>query len=60
MTTQYWGGLLALCMAAAFAVGLGSLLQHRAIARHQAMSTAYSAEAFSVNELPARTRKASF
>jgi hypothetical protein len=51
-------GLLMLCLAAVFAVGLGSLLQYRAIARHQAASTSH--EAFSVSVLPPTYRKGSF
>jgi drug/metabolite transporter (DMT)-like permease len=59
VSAQYWMGLLMLCVAAVFTVGLGSLLQHRAINRHQAATVAYS-EAFAVSVLPPVYRKASF
>lgn len=47
------------CVAAVFAVGLGSLLQHRAIARQQAAS-AGEAGVFTLSVLPSAYRKASF
>ena len=48
---HYWLGFVVFCVAAVFAVGLGSFLQYRAIARQQAASTAYS-EAFTASVVP--------
>lgn len=50
-TGHYWIGLLMLCVSAVFAVGLGSVLQYRAIA-HQAALNAASAEPFIATVLP--------
>jgi hypothetical protein len=59
-TPRYWTGLLMFCMAAIFAVALGSVLQYRAVARQQAMMAAAAAPA-TVSLLPptALYRKAS-
>jgi hypothetical protein len=58
-TPRYWMGLLMFCMAAVFAVALGSVLQYRAIAHQQALSASY--ETFTASLLPptALYRKAS-
>jgi hypothetical protein len=59
-TPRYWLGLLMFCMAAMFAVCLGSVLQYRAIAHQQAVSASYETT-FTASLLPptALYRKAS-
>jgi hypothetical protein len=58
-TPRYWMGLLMFCMAAVFAVALGSVLQYRAIAHHQEAAASY--ETFTASLLPSTAfyRKAS-
>ena len=59
-TAQLCIGLCVLCLSAVFAVGLGSVLQYRAIARSAAAQVAH-AEMHSPSLLPpAYPRKASF
>ena len=58
-TAHYCIGLVMLCLSAFFAIGLGSLLQYRAIARGQAAQAAY-VDVYSANLLPPIYRKASF
>jgi drug/metabolite transporter (DMT)-like permease len=60
-TAHYWIGLLMLCVSAVFAVGVGSVLQYRAIARQAALNTAYS-EPFTASVVPPSVyyRRASF
>ena len=59
-TAHYWIGLLMLCASAVFAVGLGSVLQYRAIAKQAALSTA--SEPFVASIVPPSSfyRRASF
>jgi hypothetical protein len=59
-TAQLCIGFCVLCLSAVFAVGLGSILQYRAIARSAATQTAYI-EVHSGSLLPpAYPRKTSF
>jgi drug/metabolite transporter (DMT)-like permease len=59
-TAHYWVGLIALCASAVFAIGLGSVLQYRAIAKQAALSAASEPFVASIVTPNSFYRRASF